>query len=185
MKVKRAISLVFIGVVFLFLISCKDIEVKENTAIEEIAKENEESAVTPTPTPEVPLLETKASDEELEERELQGADPSVDYDLTVMGKDMVYATVFQMVTNPGDYIGKTFKVSGIYYDSYLEDTDTTYHFVVIADALACCSQGLEFIWEDDTREYPELESEITLKGTFETYKEEGDESIYGHLVNCS
>ncbi|MBO4376598.1 MAG: hypothetical protein J5811_04795 [Lachnospiraceae bacterium] len=186
MKIKRAISLVFIAVTFLFLISCKDIEVKENTALEEIAKENEEASVSPTPTSDVPLLDTAASDEELKEREeIQGADPSVDYDLTVMGKDMVYATVFQMVTNPKDYIGKTFKVKGMYYDSYLEETDTTYHFVVIADALACCSQGLEFIWEDDTREYPELESEVTLKGTFETYKEEGDESIYGHLVNCS
>ncbi|MBR4994032.1 MAG: hypothetical protein IKY04_07250, partial [Lachnospiraceae bacterium] len=107
MKIKRAISLVFIAVTFLFLISCKDIEVKENTALEEIAKENEGASVSPTPTSEVPLLDTAASDEELKEREEQGADPSVDYDLTVMGKDMVYATVFQMVTNPNDYIGKT------------------------------------------------------------------------------
>lgn len=32
-------------------------------------------------------------------------------------------------------------------------------------------------------EYPKDETEIEVKGTFETYKEPGDDTLYCHLVN--
>ncbi|MBP5298453.1 MAG: hypothetical protein J6Z09_04820 [Lachnospiraceae bacterium] len=126
--------------------------------------------------------DTSMIDKIAEEKE---ADSSVDYDLTVMGKDMVYATVFQMMNDPNEYEGKSFKIAGIYDEMYLKETDTTYHFAVIADALACCSQGLEFVWDDEAKEYPEIGDSVVFKGVFETYKEAGDEAIYCHLVKCS
>ena len=32
-------------------------------------------------------------------------------------------------------------------------------------------------------EYPKDETEVEVTGTFETYKESGDDMLYGHLVN--
>ena len=89
---------------------------------------------------------------------------------------MVYATVYQLMVEPDKYIGKTLCIDGLYYTGQNEKTGTYYHYSIIKDALACCSQGLEF-------EYPKDETEIEVKGTFETYKEPGDDTLYCHLVN--
>ncbi|MDO5146622.1 MAG: hypothetical protein Q4D60_06440 [Eubacteriales bacterium] len=113
----------------------------------------------------------------------------VDYDLTAMNSDMVYATVYQMMSDPDRYIGKTFCMEGIYYTSYYDNTDTRYHFCVIEDAAACCSQGLEFVWGDGSHiypeEYPKEGGRVKVEGTFATYREEGDENLYCRLENAS
>lgn len=117
-----------------------------------------------------------------------GSDTSVDYDLTEMNSDMVYATVYRMMMDPEKYIGKTFKIDGLYYSGQNEETGIVYHYCVIQDALACCAQGLEFVVEDgsapDTVEYPEEETEIEVKGTFETYKESDDDTLYCRIANA-
>ena len=100
----------------------------------------------------------------------------VDVDLTRLSSTMVYSEVFNMMYAPDDYIGTTIKMTGqfVYYEN--PDTKTQYFTCIIGDAMACCSQGLEFVltgkhtYPDD---YPELGSEITVSGTFELY-EEGD-----------
>ncbi len=114
---------------------------------------------------------------------------NIDYDLTAMGSDMIYATVYQLMINPEEYVGKTIRMEGTYYATYYEPTAKYYHYVIIEDATACCAQGLEFIWEDGSHaypeEYPEDEAEVTVTGTFETYKEEGDENLYCRLRDAS
>lgn len=113
----------------------------------------------------------------------------VDYDLSDMGSDMVYATVWQMMTYPDQYIGKTFKVKGSYYKLWYEPTQENYHYVLIQDAMACCAQGVEFVWDKDTitelKEYPPDETEIEVTGTFETFYEEGDNNLYWRLGSTS
>ena len=125
---------------------------------------------------------------ELIPEESNGSDTSVDYDLTEMNSDMVYATVYQLMMDPEKYIGKTFKIDGLYYSGQNEETGTVYHYCVIQDALACCAQGLEFVVEDgsdpDTVEYPEEKTEIEVKGTFETYKESDDDTLYCRIANA-
>ena len=83
----------------------------------------------------------------------------VDYDLTEMNSDIVYATVYQMMVEPEQYEGKTIRIDGIYYISKDEATGNTYHFCVIKDALACCAQGLEFVRKNEEElsdeDYPE------------------------------
>ena len=107
--------------------------------------------------------------------------------LTNMNKDMVYATFYQLMVEPDKYIRKTLCSDGLYYTGQNEKTGTYYHYSIIKDALACCSQGLEFVWGDVLHvysdEYPKDETEIEVKGTFETYKEPGDDTLYCHLVN--
>lgn len=56
----------------------------------------------------------------------------VDYDLTTMSSDMVYATVYQMMVDPDTYMGKTFRMDGLYYASYYEPTAQYYHYCFLA-----------------------------------------------------
>ena len=115
-------------------------------------------------------------------------DTDTDVDLTQMGSDMVYATVYQMMVTPKEYEGKTVKVSGRYYATWYDATSKYYHYVVIQDAMACCAQGMEFVWDDGQHiypdEYPEDNAAIEVTGTFETYKEDGDENLYCRLENA-
>ncbi len=110
----------------------------------------------------------------------------VDYNLTNINSDMVYSVVFQMMMDPDSYIGKTFRIEGIYYAVYYEPTEKYYHYCIIEDALACCAQGIEFVWEDGSHiypdEYPQDNTKIVVEGTFETYRDEGDSNLYAHLT---
>lgn len=118
-----------------------------------------------------------------------GQSSDVDYDLTVMSSDMVYSTVYQMMTDPETYVGKTVRMNGAYVVNYWESTDTYYHCVLIKDAQACCQQGIEFVWGDGNHiypdDYPEESAEVLVTGTFETYKEDGDTNLYCRLENAT
>lgn len=113
----------------------------------------------------------------------------VDYDLTDMDGDMVYAMVYQMMIDPDTYTGKTFRIRGQYSVVYDKHTKQYYHYCIIKDALACCAQGLEFVWGDGSHvypdEYPKEEQEIEVKGTFETYREPDDENLYCRLADAT
>ena len=95
-------------------------------------------------------------------------------DLTVMSGTMVYAEVYQMMVQPDDYLGREVTMQGVF--SVYEGTNRNYYACVIADAAACCSQGIEFVLEEPLKypeEYPESGSEIKVQGIFDTYEEEG------------
>lgn len=114
----------------------------------------------------------------------------VDYNLTNMSSDMIYAIVYQMMVDPDAYVGKTFRMEGIYYVVYYEPTSKYYHYCVIQDALACCAQGIEFVWGDGNHiypdEYPEENAKIVVKGIFETYREDGDDDyLYCRLKDAT
>ena len=119
---------------------------------------------------------------------VRDTDETVDYDLTQMSSDMVYATVYQMMVTPEEYEGKTFRIDGNFYATYYEATKKYYFYCIIQDATACCAQGMEFIWDDGSHiypdEYPEDNAEIVVEGTFETYREEGDENLYCRLSDA-
>ena len=106
----------------------------------------------------------------------------IDVDLTALSSTMVYSEVYSMMSFPDDYIGKTVKMQGQFtiYQATDENgafiPDKMFFACMIADATACCAQGLEFalagepVYPDD---YPELGAEITVVGTFEWYEEDG------------
>ena len=147
------------------------------------------------------ISETKESISETKESNATGSsnkgnettdkakDTGVDYDLTTMNSDMVYASVYQLMVDPETYVGKTFKMQGTYYSTFYEPTNKYYHYVIIEDAAACCAQGLEFVWGDGSHvypdEYPANESRVEVSGTFETYKEGEDERLYCRIVNAT
>lgn len=111
---------------------------------------------------------------------------AVDVDLSVMDSDMIYATVYQIMSDPEQYVGKTFRIEGKFYVTYDEMTKNQYYYCVIKDATECCAQGLEFVWGDGSHiypdEYPTDGTEVIVDGTFELYME--NNSRYCRLANA-
>lgn len=95
-----------------------------------------ETAVTETVAE---ITNTETQDMENENVEAERVNPedqtTVDYDLTQMSSDMVYATVYQLMVKPD--------------------------------------------------EYPEDNAKVIIEGTLETYREEGDASLYCRLADAT
>lgn len=140
--------------------------------------------------------EEQASNEETTQESVETEDDgkvidapeaNVDVNLAEMNSDMIYATVYQMMSDPEQYIGKTFRIEGTFYTTYDEWTKNHYYYCVIKDATECCAQGLEFVWGDGSHvypdEYPADGTKVVIDGTFEKYTE--DESTYCRLGNAS
>lgn len=108
-----------------------------------------------------------------------------DVDLTLLDSNMIYAQCYDMVYNPDSYAGKKIRVRGPFAYYLDEETNKEYFAVLISDATACCSQGIEFVrlgenvYPDD---YPEEGEEITVVGTFNSYEENG--SPYVQLLDA-
>ena len=116
---------------------------------------------------------------------------AVDIDLTTLSGIMVYSEVNSMISFPDNYIGKTVKMQGQFtiYQATDENgafiPDKMFFACMIADATACCAQGLEFALAGEPvypDEYPELGAEITVIGEFQSYEENG--MTWYHLVNA-
>ena len=115
----------------------------------------------------------------------------VDVDLTVLSSTMVYSEVYNMLYNdPAHYLGKTVKARGTFSiyqlvtDGVLQPDPVSYA-CIISDAAACCAEGMEFVLKDDLAypdDYPELGTEITVIGEFQSY--EGNGMTWYHLVNA-
>ncbi len=170
----------------------KDTQEKDNVNQDDIQNsDSEKDTQNESPDSNTDSLDEKDSDSEKSDPITDGEESSdtVDYDLTAMGSDMVYATVYQLMMNPKDYVGKTFKISGTYYATFYDLTQLNYHYVVIADAAACCAQGIEFVWDDGSHvypdEYPEHGTEVEVTGVFETYFDEADMMEYCRLRDAS
>ena len=109
---------------------------------------------------------------------------NVDVDLTKMSATMVYSEVYNMMVVPDDYLGKTVRMSGQF--QVYEGEGRNYYVVLIADATACCQQGMEFVlagdysWPDD---YPAAGTEVTVTGVFDTYYE-GEYMRFCQLIDA-
>lgn len=115
----------------------------------------------------------------------QKEETQVDVDLTTLSSTMVYSEVNNMMISPGDYLGKTVKMKGNFAIYENEESGQIYYACLISDATACCSQGIEFVLKGEHNypdDYPELDSEITVVGTFDTYQE--GEYQYCQLVDA-
>ena len=105
------------------------------------------------------------------------APEEIDVDLTVLSPTMVYSEVCDMMTSPGDYVGKTVKMDGLFAYYHDEAADAYYFACFIQDATACCAQGIEFVLAGDhvfPDDYPEPGDGIRVIGVFDTYREGND-----------
>lgn len=172
-----------------------DTKISKNNSVDTVIKnEMDKSDVETAELTETPVISTDKAETGINEEKEVGVNKkakkieTVDIDMTEMGSDMIYATVYQLMTEPDDYVGKTIRMRGNYAASWYEETKQYYHYAIIQDATACCSQGLEFVLSDSSlvypEDYPKEEEEIVVVGTFEAYKEEGDKSLYCRLGNA-
>ena len=101
-------------------------------------------------------------------------DEEVDIDLTHLGATMVYSQIYDMVVNGDAYVGKTVKANGQF--AYFQEADgREFYSVLISDATAFCSQGLEFVLDGEYSypdDYPAIGTDITVVGTFNYYMED-------------
>ncbi len=113
------------------------------------------------------------------------AEETIDIDLSAFSNTMAYSELTNINSTPDDYIGQTIKVKGTFSIYHDEATDKYYYACLVADTSACCSASLEFVPEGDFTypdDFPELNTEITVTGTLETYDENGTK--FCHLVNA-
>ena len=143
------------------------------------------------PTPDEQETPNEQQAQEEPEQTQTSAD-GVDVDLTVLSSTMVYSEVYNMLYfYPEDYYGKTVKMTGqfnVYQwvdeSGVVADMPVAYA-CIISDATACCAEGMEFVLKDDLAcpdDYPELGTEITVIGEFQSYEENG--MTWYHLVNA-
>lgn len=169
MKLKR---ICLIGLACMLLLAgCQ----KGDDGISEAPSEVESA---PVPAGEVPAIGEREQDkltwEEAQEANMltSGRD-DLDMDLTVMGPDMVFATLYNVVIDPEPYDGQTIRLDGVYAPIYLEDEDRFIHHCIVSDAMACCAQGIEFVWDDGSHHYPEEYPPeggyIIVEGTIQVY----------------
>ncbi len=122
-----------------------------------------------------PIAGHGAKKEDVENKPDLSTTEGVDIDLTLLSSTLVYAEVYNMMYYPEDYVGKIIKMKG----SFNVYTDTEkgidYLAVLVADATACCQQGLEFTWEGHKypEDYPKMGTEMTVTGEVELYEEDG------------
>lgn len=113
----------------------------------------------------------------------------IDCDTTNMSKDMVYATIYNLMMDPITHTNEIIKIKGTLITLYDEKTGQNYHYCLIKDAMACCQQGMEFVWDDGSKvypdDYPPQDTEIIITGRFETYKDSPDDKYtYCRLSNA-
>ena len=105
-----------------------------------------------------------------------GKPKKIHVDLTKMSGTVVYAMVYQMVTEPVKFKGKRIKMKGFFSSYYDEEIERRFYGCVIQDALACCSQGLAFELSKPRKypdEFPAEGNKITIEGDFDYEKDEG------------
>ena len=143
------------------------------------------------PTPDEQETQDEQQTPEEPEQTQTSAD-GVDVDLTVLSSTMVYSEVYNMLYfYPEDYYGKNVKMTGqfnVYQwvdeSGIVADMPVAYA-CIISDATACCAERVEFVLEGDYTypdDYPELGTEITVIGEFQSYEENG--VTWYHLVNA-
>ena len=99
-----------------------------------------------------------------------------DIDLTQMSSTMIYSTVSNMMLYPDTYMGENIKMQGQFAVYHDKSADKYYFSVIIPDATACCTQGIEFVLDGDysyPEDYPAEGDTITVSGQFNTYDEYG------------
>ncbi len=177
---KRVNYILMIGFMAAMLVACgnessvaaEKSDITETTDLADLA----ETSGASTDETLISDLQEQTSTDEYE----SAPDASVDLDLTALSSTFVYAEVYNIVMEPLAYVGQTVKMEGscsVYVD---EETGKQYYACLIQDATQCCAQGLEFVLDENeysSEDYPEPGDEIVLKGTFDTYDENGNQYL--------
>jgi hypothetical protein len=87
---------------------------------------------------------------------------------------------YKKVDGTWRYVGKRIKMKGVFSSYYDDVVKKRFYGCVIADALACCSQGLAFELAKSRKypeEFPDEGTQITIIGDFDYVVEEGEDDV--------
>ena len=153
----------------------------ETTALPTAIPEQQPASDETTPETSVPEPEQTQPAEALPDYEPAQASGEPDVDLTTLSSTMVYSEIYNMMYEPDRYVGKRIKMNGQFAAYGNPNTGAVYTACLIMDATACCSLVLAGEHSYPAG-YPELGTEITVVGTFQTYEENGYTDC--HLVDA-
>ncbi|MCR4802298.1 MAG: hypothetical protein K5895_04760 [Lachnospiraceae bacterium] len=98
-------------------------------------------------------------------------------DLSEMTEQLAYAKVIMILSDPYKYENQTVKMKGKLTIIEAEDGNVYYSCSVTDNPeCTCCPSGFEFVSKDGT--YPKEGTEITLMGTFCSYKDPSGETYF-------
>ncbi|NLL91381.1 MAG: hypothetical protein GX222_03055 [Ruminococcaceae bacterium] len=187
MKVIKSVFL--ITLLFCFLAGCKNSEVSESEPVFEESpadekqntgkvyinppdiSEREEGDIYVNPPTSAGHFEESAKEPGENDLALIGNGEIID--LRPLSSIMVYSQVYDMMFYPENYIGKKVIIEGVFASYHDTVNEKRFFAVVIYDALACCSEGMEFVLAGDYSypdDYPEEGETIAVEGIFETYE---------------
>ncbi len=119
----------------------------------------------------------------------EAADPekqlTIDLDMSGMSGTVVYAQIYNLMSDPAPWTGKIIRIAGYYSFYNDQEQGIVYHACIVPDATACCAQGIEFVWAGEHNwpdDYPAEGADITVTGRLEIYEENG--YSYLHLVDA-
>lgn len=113
----------------------------------------------------------------------------IDIDLTRLSSTMVYSEVYNMMNTPESYVGKMVRMGGKL--AVYKYPERNYYTCIIADATACCQQGMEFMLAGSHKypdDYPNEGDNIMVTGVFDIYYEtgaDGQRSKYCQLKDAA
>lgn len=106
--------------------------------------------------------------------DLSNSAEGIDIDLTALSGTMIYSQVFNMISAPEEYAGCIVRMAGRFTLYHDQASGVNYYACFIADAAACCAQGIEFEPTADYRypeDFPALGDPICVTGEFDVYQE--------------
>lgn len=112
-------------------------------------------------------------------------DKDVQLNLSGMSGTVVYSMIYNIMSDPTQYLGKVIRIAGYYSAWENPELHVVYHSCVIPDATSCCAQGMEFVWAGEHEypgDYPDFGTDMIVTGRLESYME-GD-YMYLHLVDA-
>lgn len=173
---KKLICMILAALMILSLAACGGTPSAGNDAT---VADNDTAAVDSDKT----VSGNEKTDDDTPETEVKQTSGDIDIDLTAMSSTMIYSEVQNMMQQPDSYIGLKVKMEGQF--NVAEVGGNRYFACLIKDATACCASGIEFDWKGDhsyPADYPEENAQITVTGTFTTYKE--GEATYCQLKDA-
>ena len=181
---KKLIAILLAGILVFSLCACGGQSQPEPAGTTVPPSNNVDDISTTNPGTSISVPETSvdittsslAVSENVEQQEAAAAklaNYDVDIDLEGLNKNMITAQMTAISQDPSSYLGKTIRVTGVYDQTYYEQLDKYYNWVLGYDETGCCAAwGMEF-YGDEVPESIAPYTSISMVGTISTYDEEG------------
>lgn len=181
---KKLIAILLAGLLLFSLCACggqsqpapADTTAPQSDNVDQISTTSPGTSISVPETSVDITTSSLAVSENVEQQEAAAAklaDYKVDIDLEGLNKNMITAQMTAISQDPSSYLGKTIRVTGVYDQSYYEQLDKYYNWVLGYDETGCCAAwGIEF-YGDEVPEKIDPWTSISMVGTISTYDEEG------------